>query len=331
LVTTIDAAMQRLAPREVWDDASLLLKTGDHLRLIGSKPTCCGSATHSTSALMNPAKPRSEARVLDIFPAGAEAPYRLDHENGRIVGMRSYDRVTQRTTSGVEVLRLDPASELIVGNPAERFQGIQHWLPSVYGSVETVFVYAPRVPIVLDPEIEDRRAGSIEQIREAYESQLALQRIEQEGCRREPLPFGRLYLGESEWEQQLGTRAVVSLSAEPEEGEVPRFAEGRDATGAFGRFLEERLTAGDRVVLAAGTAPDLPLLARTVERKVERRPGQFADWDAAVAAPPGTLGTLRMELSSGFAYHGVAVVTFADLTAFEFVSKLTTPGRRDCR
>jgi transcription-repair coupling factor (superfamily II helicase) len=314
LVTTIDAAMQRLAPREVWGDASLLLKTGDQLPLDWLEAYLLRLGYVLDERVDEPGEAAIRGEVLDIFPAGAEAPYRLDHENGRIVGMRRYDPVTQRTTSGVDVLRLDPASEVIVGDPAERFQGIEHWLPSVYGTVETVFDYAPLAPIVLDPEIEDRRAGSIEQITDAYESRLALRRIEQEGRWREPLTPDRLYLSEREWEQQLGSRAVVSLSSEPDQEAVPRFAEARNATDAFGRFVDERLTAGDRVVLAAGTEPDLRLLARTVEREVERRPAQFPDWDAAVAAPRGTLGTLRMELSSGFAYRGVAVVAVADLT-----------------
>jgi len=33
LMTTIDAAMQRLPPRRVWSDASLVLSIGDVLRL----------------------------------------------------------------------------------------------------------------------------------------------------------------------------------------------------------------------------------------------------------------------------------------------------------
>ena len=59
-------------------------------------------------------------------------------------------------------------------------QAIEHWLPSVYGASETVFDYAASAPIVLDPETDARRAGLMEQIVDAYESRLALRRMEAE-------------------------------------------------------------------------------------------------------------------------------------------------------
>src|SRR5437763_587347 len=52
--------------------------------------------------------------VIHIFPAGAETPIRLDHEDGRIVGMRRFNPVTQRTTDEIGELRLEASSEVVV-------------------------------------------------------------------------------------------------------------------------------------------------------------------------------------------------------------------------
>jgi transcription-repair coupling factor (superfamily II helicase) len=313
LMTTIDAAMQRLPPRRVWRDASLILSIGEVLRLdqLETYLRRVGYALDERVDDAGEAAIRGE--VIDIFPAGADMPVRLDHDEGRIVGMRRFNPVTQRTTDEIEELRLEAASEVVVADPAERFQGIEHWLPSVYGAMETVFDYAPSAPIVLDSEIDTRRAGLMEQIADAYESRLALRRMEAEERRREPLEPNSLYLTDQEWEQQLGGRTVVSLGGEPTEPAVPRFAETGNATEAFSRYIEEWLAAGGRVVLAAGTVADLRSLGRIVERELDIRPERVPDWDAAVTAPVASVGTLTAELVGGFAYGDVTVVAFADL------------------
>jgi transcription-repair coupling factor (superfamily II helicase) len=167
LMTTIDAAMQRLPPRRVWSDASLVLSIGDVLRL-DQRETYLRLVGYALDERVDGAGEAAiRGEVIDIFPAGAEIPVRLDHEDGRIVGMRRFDPVTQRTIDEIHELRLEPASEVVVADPADRFQGIEHWLPSIYGAIETVFDYAPSAPIVLDPETDARRAGLMEQIADA--------------------------------------------------------------------------------------------------------------------------------------------------------------------
>src|SRR5436309_4682571 len=144
LMTTIDAAMQRVPPRRVWCNASLILSIGDVLRLdqLETYLRRVGYALDDRVDGAGEAAIRGE--VIDIFPAGADMPVRLDHDEGRIVGMRQFNPVTQRTTNEISELRLDPASEVGVTDPEERFQGIEHWLPSIYGATETVFDYASR-------------------------------------------------------------------------------------------------------------------------------------------------------------------------------------------
>ncbi len=313
LMTTIDAAMQRLPPRRIWSDASLILRIGDVLRLDQLETYLRRVGYGLEERVDGAGEATMRGEVIDIFPTGTDLPVRLDHEDGRIVGMRRFNPLTQRTVDEIDELRLEAASEVIVADPAERFQGIEHWLPSIYGASEAVFDYARSAPIVLDTETDGRRAGLMEQVADAYESRLALRRMEAEDRRHEPLAPDSLYLSDQEWEQQLGARAVVSLGGEPIEPTVPRFAEASNATEALSRYVKERLAAGERVVLAAGTAADLRFLGRITERELDLRPERLADWDAALAAPAGSVGTLMTELVGGFVERDVTVVAFADL------------------
>jgi transcription-repair coupling factor (superfamily II helicase) len=154
LMTTIDAAMQRMPPRRVWSDASLILSVGAVLR-VDQLETYLRRVGYALDERVDEAGEAAiRGEVIDIFPAGAEMPVRLGHDEGRIVGMRRFNPVTQRTIDEIHELRLEAASEVVVADPTERFQGIEHWLPSVYGATETVFNYTPSAPIVLDPEID---------------------------------------------------------------------------------------------------------------------------------------------------------------------------------
>jgi transcription-repair coupling factor (superfamily II helicase) len=314
LLTTVDAAMQRLPPPRIWRETSFALGRGDALQLNRLEAFLRRTGYSLQEQVDETGEAAIRGEVVDVFPASSETPFRLDYDNGRVIGIRRYDPATQRTIEEAAELRLGPASEVVLADPAEHFHGIEHWLGVIYDDAVTLFDYAPQAPVVLEPEIDDRRAGLTEQIADAYESRLALRRVEPEHRQRELAAPHRFYLSDHDWQKQLSSRTVITLGGEPAEPAVPKFAEVGDAARAFGRYIEERLAAAGRVALAAGTAADLRLLARTAQHEVERRPESFADWRAALAAAPGTIGTLLAELTSGFVCDDVTVIAFADLT-----------------
>jgi transcription-repair coupling factor (superfamily II helicase) len=313
LITTIDAAMQRLPPRTVWCTSSVSFRVGQELQLDQLENTLLRLGYRRDERVDEPGEAAIRSEVVDVFPAGSDAPYRLDHSDGRITEIRRFDPLTQRTTDEVGIVRVDAASEVILAEPGERFQAIEHWLPQIYCAADTIFDYLPDAAIVLDPEVEDRRAGFIEQIADAYASRSALLGAGEESDRRRPLTPNALYLDKQEWDKRLNARTVIELTGDPGKGAVPRFAEMRDPSEAFGDFVGERLAAGDRVVLTAGSTGDLRFLERTAQRELNIRPARLEDWSSALAAAPGTIGILTAELTGGFLYGRVTVVAFADL------------------
>jgi transcription-repair coupling factor (superfamily II helicase) len=59
--------------------------------------------------------------VFDVFPAGYYLPVRVEHDDGHVVAITSYDAASQRTTDQFEVLTLLPVSEAILPEPEPDF------------------------------------------------------------------------------------------------------------------------------------------------------------------------------------------------------------------
>ena len=320
LVTTPDALVQRVPPREVWADASYAFRTGDRLDMAALESFCRRAGYTIDHRVDEAGEIAIRGQVVDIFPAGAAAPYRLEHAEETITAIRCYDAVSQRTLQEVETLVLAPASELVLPEsdeePVERLAGIEHALPDFYPRLETVLDYLPGATVVLAPGAEDRHQGNLEQIAEAYEARTTMRAERAANGGRPALTPDRLYLTETEWAAQLDAHPTIRLEEPPADaaGEtVPRFAAESAPNRAFAAYLRESLDAGRRVALAAGTERDLRAMSRRAG--LDEQPESAAGWDAVLAAPPGALLSLSLDLDAGFVDEeaGVAVIAAADL------------------
>ena len=113
LLTTPDAILQRLPPRTVWTGATIALRSGDAV-----DPDTLAERLHTLSyadvpEVDEPGEAAFNGRVIDVFPAGALGPVRIEFEDDRIVAISSYGVATQRTTGALERVVLDAASELV--------------------------------------------------------------------------------------------------------------------------------------------------------------------------------------------------------------------------
>ena len=76
--------------------------------------------------------------IIDIFPMGEDAPFRIDLLDSEIESLRIFDPETQRTISNVERLRLLPAREF----PLDK-EGINRFLNNWHDYFESKFTYSP--------------------------------------------------------------------------------------------------------------------------------------------------------------------------------------------
>src|SRR5215210_7442352 len=106
LIATPDALLQRVPPKETWAQAGFVLQAGEPFDLPALEAYLDRVGYVLDERVDEPGEAAIRGGVIDVFPAGA-APFRLEHADGRIAAIRSYDPVSQRTENEVGVLRLD--------------------------------------------------------------------------------------------------------------------------------------------------------------------------------------------------------------------------------
>ncbi|GKS02485.1 TRCF domain-containing protein [Sphingomonas aquatilis] len=217
--------------------------------------------------------------VLDVFPADADAPLRIEVGDGHVVAIRSYDPADQRSTGEVKQRELGRVAEPPLG--AERCTLIDH---------------LPDATIVVSPAADDRRRRLL----------LLSADAAARGARR----AAREVVDEDAWTAAMAERTVKAL---PKAGDPPpRFVEQRGPMRAFAKVAKAALAAGTRVVVL-GSARDLRFLTKRIEKAVDASATALDDWAAVAKAPKGSLLTLAAPADRGFATKGVLAVAAADL------------------
>ncbi|HEX2555929.1 MAG TPA: TRCF domain-containing protein [Microvirga sp.] len=319
VVTTADAVLQRVPPREVWAEAQVALAVGQALDSEAFQAELERLGYRLDERVDEVGEAAIRGRIVDLFPGGAAAPVRIEHEEGRVVALHGYDPATQLTTGDLDMVRILPVSECVPARDAEafeRFAGIEHWLPDHYPRLDTLLDTLPDAALSLGIAAEERLDAALGQILDAYESRTRL-RPERAAGRRPPQPK-RLYLDREEWDARLRERPVTRFLADEDAGPVrpaPAFAATARPFLRLSAFVREELDAGRRVALAAPSERDLKQLARRVGGELDLDPERVRDWAAIAAAAPGSLVAVRLDLERGFTdpEAGVTLVAAADV------------------
>ena len=256
MLTTVNALVQRVPPRRLFDGRVLTLRPSGHIGGDRLQSFFRNNGYVRTDTVREPGEFAVRGGIVDLYPAGAAQPLRLDFFGDTIESIRSFDPLTQRSTGteGEAVLR--PVSEVLLDDDAirrfrqryreefgatgtddplyesvsagRRYVGMEHWLPLYYERLETLFDYLPGAGLSFDHQAEDVRAHRLDQIAEFYGA-----RRNVTGAARGSAPVyralrpDRLYLDEREWQGALTGRPVVQISpfATPD-GVADRFDAG---------------------------------------------------------------------------------------------------------
>ncbi|KPP91200.1 MAG: transcription-repair coupling factor Mfd [Rhodobacteraceae bacterium HLUCCA08] len=266
LLTTLNAATQKLPARAVLRDAAFRARVGDRIDEAGLKDFLVRMGFTQAPTVTEPGDYAVRGGIIDIYSPGEAGPVRLDLFGDVLDGARRFDPATQRTTDRLEMVELAPVSEVILDEAAiTRFRqnyrlefgaagtddplyeavsagrkhaGVEHWLPFFHDRLETLFDYLPGVSVTLDDHAAQQRHARWEAIEDSYdarrEAMLAKGRVDSVY---KPAPPGSLYLDEAAWDRAIAGRRVLQFSALPQ-------ATGPgviDAGGRIGRnFAPER-------------------------------------------------------------------------------------------
>ena len=235
VLTTVNAALQRVPHRSFVQGRSFTARTGEHLDLDALFAFLAQAGYSRASQVTEPGEFARRGGLVDIFPPGADAPYRLDFFGDVIDRIRRFDPLTQRSAGHAEVLLLRPVTEFVLDKASitrfrqgytasfgavtdsdplyeaisegRRYQGADHWLPLFHAEMETFFDYLPEAILTLDHQAEDAAESRLEAIRDYYAARRTAGTEGPSGgimsVPYKPLPPERLYLTTAEWEQRL--------------------------------------------------------------------------------------------------------------------------------
>ncbi len=279
IITTVNAACQRVAPREALADAAFPIRVGEGLDLEALLGFLGRTGYVRAEQVMEPGEYAVRGGLVDLFPPGRAEPLRLDLFGDEVDAIRVFDPVSQRTTGSVEAATLKPMSELtldgesiarfrsgyreLFGAPraedalyeaisaGQAFPGMEHWLPLFHDGMDTLLAYAPEAVVSLDADAGAARVARWEQIEEYHAARrdIALSGGGEGGLIYNPVPPDRLYLTEADWERMLAAaprRFDLSPYAPPEDA-----ADTLDMEGRPGRdFAEVRARTGENLFAA---------------------------------------------------------------------------------
>jgi len=258
VLTTVGALLQRLPPRDSLRDRWLMARAGEELPVEKLTGFLVANGYQRVETVGEPGEFALRGGILDLFPAGAPQPLRLDFFGDELDTIRPFDPLTQLSSGKQESLALLPFGEVLLEEATiHRFRtgyrasfgatgandplytsvsegrphpGMEHWLPLFYDRLETLFDYLPDAAVTLDHQAEEVRQARLESIADFFDARSKLARAESAaGGVYNPLPPDRLYLVGEEWESLFDQRPTVQFTPydQPPDGALVFSAEGR--------------------------------------------------------------------------------------------------------
>ncbi|MEG9526654.1 MAG: DEAD/DEAH box helicase [Hyphomicrobiales bacterium] len=311
VLTTAPALVQRVPPPETWATARVTLRVGDPLDVAAVTADLKRLGYILDERVDEPGEIAVRGRTVEVFPAAAPRPCRIEHAEGRVTAIRSYDPISQRSVAEADTLVIDPATEIILqpgsNQSFEPFTGQEHRLDRYYPRLVTLLDYVPEASLVVEDGTQARIDAFFEQMDEARARLKARDDRGQAGA--------GLYLAPDAWRDLVAAHArLAATEAAGESRAMPVFTGERRPGTAFAKILRERLKAGDVVVLA-GTVRPLRRLVRQVSRIAERPIRLIDGWVDVAGAAPGDVLALEAPLGAGFRVpeQGATVIAAADL------------------
>ena len=198
VVVDLETALQRLPPQTYIDAHAFDLSVGEVLDVAAFRDRLSGAGYVASSQVMAPGEFAVRGSIIDLYPMGSDAPYRIDLFDDEVESIRVFDPETQRSGERAAALRLLPAREFPltaegIQNFKRRFRnrfpgdltrmaiyrdiaegapppGIEYYLPLFFDATATLFDYLPGNTIVaVDTDVQGAAAQVFGEIASRHE------------------------------------------------------------------------------------------------------------------------------------------------------------------
>jgi len=171
LTVPVTTAMYRLPPPAFLAAYTFSFRRGDRLDAAALRAQLVLANYSHVTQVSAPGEFSVRGSLIDLYPMGAEAPYRIDLFDDEIESIRSFDVESQRSLSAVEQIQLLPGREFPMGEDARHrfrarfreifegdpsralpykdvgngiaFAGVEYYLPLFFEQTATLFDYLP--------------------------------------------------------------------------------------------------------------------------------------------------------------------------------------------
>jgi transcription-repair coupling factor (superfamily II helicase) len=266
LITTVNAALQRVMPKAALENASFTAAKGSRINIEQLQSYLAANGYSRTDTVREAGEFSIRGGIIDIFPSGDENPVRLDLFGDEVETIKTFDPATQRSLDSIPSFSLAPVTEFSLtesavqkfrsgyreafgvvqsGDPlyeavseSRRYNGMDHWLPLFYSHMDTLFDYLPKLALTIDLHVRRSHTERLTQIDDFYQARKTLEDSAKRNAKKSkdvslsgaiyhPLSPEKLYLTETEW--LATTQAAVSISPHQSPDETEEGAKhGRD-------------------------------------------------------------------------------------------------------
>jgi transcription-repair coupling factor (superfamily II helicase) len=243
VITTVNAVVQRVPPRKLFDGRVLTVGAGGKIGLDRLQSFFRNNGYTRTDTVREPGEFAIRGGIVDLYPSGAAQPVRLDFFGDQVESLRTFDPLTQRSTGTLDKLELKPVSEVLlddraierfrtryrelfgnVGNDdalyesvsaGRRYAGMEHWLPLYYERLETLFDYMPGAGVSFDWQSDEARQHRLEGVADFYAARRSIAAADAKNAAAplyRPVKPEQMFLSDEEWRAVLAERSVIQLS-----------------------------------------------------------------------------------------------------------------------
>jgi transcription-repair coupling factor (superfamily II helicase) len=202
-VTTAEAASEMLPKPDTLDGPLTRLGVGGRIDADSFRTVICDIGYFEDDRVDEPAEFALRGKVIDIFPANADRPARIEVTNGVIQHIREYDPVSQRSHGDLPFIDIGTAA----------------W-PAFLGRSNPLFDYFPGAVIALDPGAAAERARFLSLAADATH-----------GARKKAVSNPNV-VAQTLWDGAMKKRTTIDLAASVDQ-QVIRFSANSDPVRAM--------------------------------------------------------------------------------------------------
>ncbi|NTE86662.1 transcription-repair coupling factor [Agrobacterium rubi] len=242
VLVTVNAMLQKMAPRDVIESLAFSAKPGNQIRMDDIAARLERNGFDRVATVREVGEFALRGGILDVFVPGTEEPVRLDFFGDTLESIRTFDPASQRTIGQARSLDLNPMSEVTLTpdtisrfrknylslfgaatrddalyqavSEGRRYAGMEHWLPLFYEHLETAFDYLKGFRIVTDHTAREAAVERSKLVHDYFEArqQSGQTKGATQGAPYKPVSPSQIYLGGKSFDEALNAVNAVRLT-----------------------------------------------------------------------------------------------------------------------